>query len=242
MDEVIIVDKYLRNSIIEMLEMPRSFKGPFSQKDLLCLETLTINDKNIESISGLEYATNLKSLNLSNNNIIDITPISTLMNLRILNISHNYITNLESLSGLSNLTYLNVSDNQIMNIDSLNSLGELVYLNISNNQICNLSNLSELSKLIKCDAINQSIGIFTQKIIENGGFTVSLDLLKDRYGSSPNINYISDNGHYDLVDNSVTWLNLVKSKEYDFKFKTSEGFSGNIFVKIDIVKGNRVIS
>lgn len=238
MNEVTILDKSLRKAINEMLEKPYSYEGAFTEDELSCLKTLTIVEKDIESISGLEYAKNLKSLNLSNNKIVDLSPISSLENLRCLNLSHNYILNIDSLANLKNLTYLNISDNQIMNLDILSSLNELVFLDVSYNQICNLTSLKTLPKLSISLADNQKIGLLTQRVNFNGEFTISLDLLKNRYGITPSIEFISDNGIYNIEENSVSWINLTKSKEYNFTFKSEDGFLGDIVVRIEVCRTN----
>lgn len=54
---------------------------PLVQKDVLEITELSLKEKGIESLEGIEYLKNLKSLNLSNNNISDIKAIGELPNL-----------------------------------------------------------------------------------------------------------------------------------------------------------------
>ena len=62
--------------------------GPLTKADLAMLETLNANDREIESLSGLEYAVNLSSLSLYNNQISDVSPLASLTKLENLSL-HN---------------------------------------------------------------------------------------------------------------------------------------------------------
>ena len=87
-------------------------------KRLEVLDT-PINDpvRQITSITGLEYAVNLKELNLDYNKITDLSPISNLTKLEKLNISYN--KGLESISCLSVLTNLNFVSGDLVAADVL---------------------------------------------------------------------------------------------------------------------------
>lgn len=69
-------------------------------RDMLKLTSLTASGKDIETLSGLEYASNLTSLNVSNNKIKDISTLKSLTKLSTLNISKNEITDYSVLEGL----------------------------------------------------------------------------------------------------------------------------------------------
>ena len=70
--------------------------------------------KNIVTLSGAEYLTNLKSANLSHNQISDISPLSGLINLNNLNLASNKINDASPLVDLLNLTLCNLSDQKIV--------------------------------------------------------------------------------------------------------------------------------
>ena len=74
-----IPDPNLRQAVREKLELPD--ETPITQQEMLRLEKLTAKDAQIEDITGLEYATNLKSLVLPVNNIQDIIPVKGLVEL-----------------------------------------------------------------------------------------------------------------------------------------------------------------
>lgn len=75
--------------------------------------------RNITSIKGIEFFTNLTSINLSNNKIIDISYLSTLYNVKNLYLNNNEIIYINALESLNNLEYVNLSYNDIFNIDPL---------------------------------------------------------------------------------------------------------------------------
>ena len=59
-------------------------KGPeyaVTAADMLTLTLLTANNANIHDLTGLHYASNLKTLSLDNNNLSDVTPLTALTEL-----------------------------------------------------------------------------------------------------------------------------------------------------------------
>ena len=136
---------------------------------MLQLERLTAKGAQIENITGLEYATNLKSLVLPVNNIQDITPVKELVKLESLTLRSNPITNLIPLANLTNLTYINLASvklsditplanltklkqawlmhMQIQDITPLANLTQLIRLNLASNQIADVSPLANLTRL-----------------------------------------------------------------------------------------------
>ena len=162
-----IPDPNLRQAVREKLELPD--ETPITQQEMLRLEKLTAKDAQIEDITGLEYATNLKSLVLPVNNIQDIIPVKGLVELEFLSLRNNPITNLTPLANLTNLTYINIggvklSDitplanltklkqawlgyMQLQDITLLANLTELMRLNVASNQIVDVSPLANLTAL-----------------------------------------------------------------------------------------------
>ena len=112
--EIEIPDPNLRQAIRERLELPDEV--PITQTEMLRLEKLTAKGVEIENITGLEYATNLKSLALAVNNIQDITPVKGLVKLESLTLRSNPITNLIPLANLTNLTYINLASVKLSDI------------------------------------------------------------------------------------------------------------------------------
>ena len=109
-----ITDANLRQVILDRLG-----KTTISVNDMLEISTLDGSSKEIASLSGLEYATNLENLNLSGNSISDISPLAGLTKLTNLNLSNNNIADISPLSELVNLTDLDLSSNPISDISPL---------------------------------------------------------------------------------------------------------------------------
>ena len=126
-------------------------------EEMLGIEELTAQAAGIESLTGLEYATNLRNLYLGNvysqdwevifdekenqykvtkpatpNNISDLEPLENLTNLIELDLSCNAVLNLYPLRNLTNLRWLKLGENRITNVDPLAELTNLEHLYIDN--------------------------------------------------------------------------------------------------------------
>ena len=100
----------------------------------------------ISNLSGLEYATNLKTLNLYANNVTDPTVLTKLPNLTWLNLSSNSLTDVTVLGELTNLTFLNIRRNQITDISPLSTLTTLTSLLLMGNPILDTSPIYPLTQ------------------------------------------------------------------------------------------------
>jgi len=148
--------------------------------DMLALTSLSASYLGIADLTGLEYATNLRSaslygnritdvnalkhltqlteLDLSGNQITDIKPLAGLTHLRFLGFYENhYIADITPLAGLTELTYLSLEGNQeISDLGPLANLKNLTYLNLVKNKIVDINVLSGLTNLKQLDlSVNQ---------------------------------------------------------------------------------------
>ena len=167
-----IPDPNLRAALHDALNIPRG--GAITRDAMLKLVHFDAgnHDRNsdIASISGLEYATNLKNLKLPHNSfsdispivgltkltvlnlwgcrfIEDISPLRNLRNLEILLLTYSKVSDLRPLSGLTRLGLLELESNQIVDISPLASLINLQRLDLEGNQIVDFSPLSSLVNL-----------------------------------------------------------------------------------------------
>ena len=140
-----IPDPNLKQAIREELKIPEN--TPIGQQEMLRLEKLTAKEAEIENITGLKYASNLKSLVLSVNNISDITPLAGLTNLDFLILRNNPIADLSPLANLTKLTYLNLAGVIITDLTPLSNLTALRELHVKHCQIRDISPLSNLTQL-----------------------------------------------------------------------------------------------
>ncbi|MDH7600244.1 MAG: leucine-rich repeat domain-containing protein, partial [Sedimentisphaerales bacterium] len=157
-------DPALKSAVEAAIGIPDP--GP---EEMLGLSELRASKAGIRSISGLEYALNLRELDLSYNRIVDIRPlagltclislelynnliqdfgpIAGLSNLRRLDIHFNPAKDLSFLMGLSRLEYLVIHNMDLTDIGALSSVGSLTSLDIYGNQIQDLSPLATLTSL-----------------------------------------------------------------------------------------------
>jgi len=89
--------------------------------------TLDCSNKDISSLSGLEYLVNLTGLNLSNNKIVDVAPIAALSKLKVVRLQNNDIGkngkgNVDRLTNLTTANDINVAGNISVSCKELNIL------------------------------------------------------------------------------------------------------------------------
>jgi len=129
--------------------------GELTVADMEELEELDARDQGIESLVGLEYATNLRLLHLgytrprrNSNEISNLEPLAGLTGLEELLLSSNEISSLEPLEELTNLMVLWLDYNKISDIEPLAQLTNLGTLILDGNDISDLQPLKELTSLM----------------------------------------------------------------------------------------------
>ena len=140
-----IPDSNLRTAIRDTLNLPGG--APITKSALQHLSMLVANSRRIESLQGLELATELQHLQLRSNQIVDIRPLANLKKLDTLIILENRITDISPLANLTQLVELNVRDNPIYDVSPLSNLRVLKYLDVSRCQIIDITPLERLTKL-----------------------------------------------------------------------------------------------
>ena len=140
-----IPDSNLERAIRERLELPTDV--PITQQEMLRLTGLAAEVAEVETLIGLEYATNLKSLFLRNNPIKDLTPLAKLTQLEVLHMPGIPINDLTLIANLTQLKELILASCGIRDISPLASLTQLILLNLSGNDIVDVSPLANLTAL-----------------------------------------------------------------------------------------------
>ena len=117
------------------------------------LETLVINNQNIDSLESLSSLTKLTSLDLSGSRFSpdELSVIAGLPSLTELTMVECGLSTIEKLSGAKSLTYLNLGENTIRNLDVLSSMTTLTELNLQHNAVTSLDALAGLSNLQTLD-------------------------------------------------------------------------------------------
>ena len=163
-----IPDPNLRAAIADALNMPHG--TPITQEDMRRLTRLSVYNRGVQNLTGLEFATNLSILYIDGNPMItdlsplaaltqlkllgmfgipgiDITPLSKLTNLENLDMAACSISDITPLSNLVNLASLNARYNFIVDIGPLANLTNLVKLRLNGNRITDVTPLQQLARL-----------------------------------------------------------------------------------------------
>ena len=163
-----IPDANLRAAIAEALS--KKPNAPITIEDMETLTELVAHKRDIQDLTGIQFATNLRELYIRKNNISDLSPIANLITLQRIEIDENPIansisyiknlTNLESITctkanlsnlsaftGLTNLKAIHGWGNPISDISPLAGLTKLEHLYLPVGDISDLTPLSNLTKL-----------------------------------------------------------------------------------------------
>ena len=143
---VSVPDANLRAKITETLGKPSN--AQLKASDMSALTQLNASEANIQDLTGLEHAYNMRSLHLYNNSISDVSPLSGLTNLTYLQLNNNNISDISPLSVLKQLTYLILADNSIYDLSPLEGLTQLTRLYLGSNPLSDISALAGLTQLM----------------------------------------------------------------------------------------------
>ena len=119
---VAIPDPNLETALRESMRRP---EGPIYTSDLEALTSLSLSERGIADLAGLEYAVNLERLEIDGNQISDVSPLASLPRLRELWLHGNPIEEIAPLASLHGLTELVLAPDQIDDMSPLASLAAL---------------------------------------------------------------------------------------------------------------------
>ncbi len=152
-DMVRIPDPNLRAVIAEALG--KSPNVPITVGEMEGLNRLKANNREIQDLRGLQFATNLDRLDLGwwegGNQVSDLSPIAGLIRLRELGLTGNPVSDLSPLAGLINLERLLFSGTNVSDLSPLAGLTNLKDLYFHG---VNVSDLSPLAGLINLELIH----------------------------------------------------------------------------------------
>ena len=140
-----IPDPNLERAIRETLKLPTDV--PITQQEMLRLTGLAVEAAEVETLIGLEYATNLESLYLRDNPIKDLTPLAKLTQLELLHMPGVLIDDLTLIANLTQLKELILASCGIQDISPLAGLTQLTVLDLTGNGIVDVSPLANLTAL-----------------------------------------------------------------------------------------------
>lgn len=102
-------DSNLKSAVLEVFGKNSDDEITISEAESIKL--LSLPNKGIKNLEGLQYFKNLVMLQLYENEIKDLTVLSALTNLDILVLSDNYIEDISPLANLTGLKNLNLNNN-----------------------------------------------------------------------------------------------------------------------------------
>ena len=134
-----IPDPNLR-AAIEM-ELGKASGATITVDDMTNLTALEAKNSNINDLTGLEHAIELRTLNLEGNSISDLSPLAGLAQLVYLFLTGNAISDISPVANLSHLEYLALGINSISDISPVAGLINLSWLYLWGNSISDISSL-----------------------------------------------------------------------------------------------------
>lgn len=226
---VSVPDINLKSSLVESIVnkisdviRPTDLNEKIYEKEMLVLDQLNLNKKNIADLTGIEFCKNLWDLNIANNKITDLSPLMNIEKLQKLNISgNNKPANIEKLEQLKNLfvnnarvddSYLNLisqlknlevlqaNSNRIVDVSPVAKLKKLSRLRLDNNKISDIRAIKEISEqLVICTLVDQNVSI-KESYVEGTSFSIK--------------NFIYD---FDSINDDI-----VDSGEYSYNRQTKK--------------------
>ncbi len=154
-----IPDPNLR-SVIERL-LGKENGATITPEDMERLNRIEADEKGIQDLTGLEYATNLERIEFRHNAISDLTPLTNLTRLNDLKLRGNQITDVAPLAKLFSIEWMGLEENQITDLSPLQNLKKLNGIDISGNPVTDVSPLAGLISLEGIAASNTRITDFT---------------------------------------------------------------------------------
>ncbi len=148
--EIDIPDPNLRAVIAKVLNKEDTV--PFTLEEMATLTTLHASGKEIQNLTGLQYATDLHDLDLVNNSVSDLSPLKELKKLAILRLFNNPVSDLSPLAEMSQLRELTLADHSnfdigVIDLSPLTGLTSLTSLAINNLKVADLRPLEGLVNL-----------------------------------------------------------------------------------------------
>lgn len=170
---VIIDDENLQNELISILNKNNNI---IMLKDMLKLRYLNLSGKDIRSLKGLEYASNLYTLILDNTYVTDLEYIPSSVNYISSNNLKNEVSipddrlkslinillgksdkSILTLNDIKNLTILDEFANHINSLEGLQYAENLKILSLLNNKISDINPICALTKLTYLDLSNNNL-------------------------------------------------------------------------------------
>lgn len=180
-------------------------KDPNSQ-DMLKLITLPAANRNIVSLIGLEYATNLEEIIIPKNKVSKLDPLSSCKKLKVIVSQENQISDISCISNFPDLTQLNIGWNPVKDIsiiysDEYNFKDTLTVLGISTIKVRNISWIWKMKQLNTL--VLRQCGLSSISGIQNLQQLKYIDLYGNSIRDFRPLLYIKTIEEWDIGKNSI---------------------------------------
>ena len=222
-----IPDVNLHAKIVETLKKPKNAK--LNATDMLKLTAFIAQNANIQDLTGLEHAHNLRDLYLSGNSISDISLLAGLAKLTWLSLSHNNISDVSPLADLTKLDTLGLNSNSISDVSPLASMTKLDTLGLNGNSISDISPLIGMTKLTRLTLSDNNISDVSPLL--------ALNLIGTEWDSTGlylqqnPLSYTSINTHIPAMQAKgieVAYDNVAHPALYRISGNEQENFAGSV--------------
>ena len=150
-----IPDTNLRAAIAEALD--KSPNAPITAEEMEGLGRLVVRNRDIQDLTGLQFAINLDVLDLRDNQISDLSPIVGLIQLRYLWLENTLVSDLSPVRGLENLTELGLDHTLVSDLSPVRDLKNLTRLWFRETHVSDLSPVVGLINLKHIEASDNPI-------------------------------------------------------------------------------------
>ncbi len=138
------LDPNLESIVREKINKP---EGNLYPEDVEDINTLSLSNKNIVSIEGIQNLLGLQKLDLWKSEVDDISPLAALENLVYLRISKTNVVDISPLEDLISLEELYLQETDIEDISVLANLESLMYLYLEKTKVKDITPLENLKNL-----------------------------------------------------------------------------------------------
>ena len=186
-ETVVFEDKIFENIIRSQI---KGSNGNIKGYQLEYIRTLYIDNKEINSIKGIQYAINLQSLTincLEGSSLHNLSYLANLEKIIEIKITNAKIQNLSDLVNFKNLLRLDLSDNIIEDITAVSKLVVLNRLLLNNNSITDLYEVSFPNSLELLSLSSNNIESIPVKVITN---VEKLELLAIKNTKIDNLDFV----------------------------------------------------
>ena len=173
------------------------------------LKTLTMENKNIPSLSVLSSMAQLEELVMIGCKFPteDQTILASLPNLKRLTMSGCGLSTIAALAGAPGLVYLDLSNNTIRNLSALVSMTTLEEINLQHNAVMELASLSGLANLKKLDVSYNSVS--SMDPVSSCSKLQHLNLGHNSISTVSAVDVLPDLTYLSLNNNSVSDISLL---------------------------------